>query len=274
MPPLLRLACARSFRPLHTLLRIHTEDQPERHLIAVRQLHNHIRDLARIAFRTSFEAPQQLDHRTDRGFIVRQQIRRILPCAARPVGPNAAWLQRADLDPERRDLHRQSVAETAHRPLCRVIWRIAAVRDAATDRRHLKDVTAPLLAHYRYSGARRVNHAVEARVHDRLEVLCAYLLEWRNQPIARIVDQHIHPPEGVHRYLYGSLCRGLVAHFERNGLHPLTVLRHERRQFLRSTRSGYHAVTCRQRRLGDVPPQPVSASRNQPCSLCHFLVLS
>src|SRR5580700_3871496 len=139
MPPLLRLACARSFRPLHTLLRIHTEDQPERHLIAVRQLHYHIRDLARIAFRTSFEAPQQLDHRTDRGFIVRQQIWRILPCAPRPVGPNAAWLQRADLDPERRDLHRQSVAETAHGPLGRVIWRIAAVRDPATYRRHLKE---------------------------------------------------------------------------------------------------------------------------------------
>jgi hypothetical protein len=33
-------------------------------------------------------------------------------------------------------------------------------------------------------------------------------------------------------------------------------------------------VTCRQRRLGDVPPQPVSASRNQPRSLCHFLILS
>ena len=30
------------------------------------------------------------------------------------------------------------------------------------------------------------------------------------------------------------------------------------------TRSGYHAVPCGQRRLGDVPPQSVSASRNQP----------
>src|SRR5260370_10101355 len=161
MPPLLRLACARSFRLVHALLRIHTEDQPDRHLIAVRQLHNHIRDLTRIAFRASFEASQQLEYRTDRGLIVGQQIRRILPCAPRPVGPNAARLQRTDLDPERRDLHRQSVAETAHSPLCRVIWRIATVRDAATDRRHLKDVTALLLAHYRYSRTRRVNHAVE-----------------------------------------------------------------------------------------------------------------
>src|ERR1700676_2463354 len=175
MPPLLRLACARSFRPLHTLLRIHTEDQPERHLIAVRQLHNHSRDLPRIAFRTSFEAPQQLDHRTDRAFIVRQQIRRILSSAPRPVGPNAAWLQRADLDPERRDLHRQSVAETAHRPLGRMIWRIAAVRDAATDRRHLKDVTALLLAHYRYGGTRCVNHAVEKRAPHRREALAPFL---------------------------------------------------------------------------------------------------
>src|ERR1700674_5953961 len=98
MPPLLRLACARSFRPLHTLLRIYTEDQPDRHLIAVRQLHNHIRDLARIAFRTSFETSQQLEYRTDRGLVLWQQIRGILPCASRPVGPNAARLQSADLD--------------------------------------------------------------------------------------------------------------------------------------------------------------------------------
>src|SRR5258708_6684260 len=144
---------------------------------------------------TSFEASEQLEHRTDRALIVRQQIRRILPCAPRPVGPNTAWLQRADLDPERRDLHRQSVAETAHGPLGRVIWRIAAVSDAATDRRHLKDVTALLLAHYRYGGTRCVNHAVETRVRDRLEVLRAYLLERRNLPITGIVDQDIQPPE-------------------------------------------------------------------------------
>src|ERR1700738_2460970 len=195
MPPFLRLACARSFRLVHTLLGIHTENQPDRHLIAVRQLHNHIRDLPRVAFRTSFEASEQLEHRTDRALIVRQQIRRILPCAPRPVGPNTAWLQRADLDPERRDLHRQSVAEPAHGPLGRVIWRIAAVSNAATDRRNLKDVTALLFAHYRYGGARCVNHAVETRVHDRLEVLRAYLLERRNLPITGIVDQDIQPPE-------------------------------------------------------------------------------
>src|ERR1700738_2755995 len=151
MPPLLILACTRSFRLMDALLRIHTEDQPDRHLIAVRQLHNHIRDLPRIAFRTSFETSQQLEYRTDRGLVLRQQIRRILPCTPRPVGPNTAWLQRADLDPERRDFHRQSVAETAHGPLGRVIRRIAGDRNAATDRRHLKDVTAPMLAHYRYS---------------------------------------------------------------------------------------------------------------------------
>src|SRR6266404_4826031 len=177
MPPFLGLACTRSFRLVHTLFRIYTEDQSHRHVIAVRQLHNHIRDLARITFRTSFEASQQLEHRTDGGLIVRQQIRRILPGAPRPIGPNTARLQRADLDSERRDLHRQSVAETTHGPLGRVIWRISAVRDAATHRRHLKYVTALLLAHYRYGGARCVNHAVEARVPNRLEVIRAHLLE-------------------------------------------------------------------------------------------------
>src|ERR1700681_3521064 len=48
-------------------------------------------------------------------------------------------------------------------------------------------------------GTRGVNHAVETRVHDGLEVFRTYLLEWRNQPVAGIIDQHIQTPEGVHR---------------------------------------------------------------------------
>ena len=56
MAPFLGFARTRSFRLLHPLFRIDTEDQPQRPLVAVCQLHNYIRDLPRIAFRTSFEA--------------------------------------------------------------------------------------------------------------------------------------------------------------------------------------------------------------------------
>jgi hypothetical protein len=49
-------------------------------------------------------------------------------------------------------------------PLGRVIRRVAGDRHAAADRRHLKDVAAPLLAHDRYRGARCVNHALDPRV--------------------------------------------------------------------------------------------------------------
>src|SRR6267378_2463967 len=264
MSPFLSLTRTRSFRLLHPLFRIYTENQPHRHLVAICQLQNYLRDLSRIAFRTPLEASQYLEHRADRGLVVRQKLRRILTRAPCPVGPDASRLQCADLDPERCDFHRQSVAETAHGPLGRVIWRIADNREATTDRRHLKDVTALLLAHHWYSGARCVNDAVEACVHDSLEVLRTHLLEWRELPITGIVDQHIQPSESVHRQLHGCLCGGLITHFQRNGLHPLAVLRHQRCQFLRPARSGYHAVTCGQRCLGDVPPQPVSAPRNQP----------
>ena len=58
MPPFLGLARTRSFRLLHPLFRIYTEDQPHWHLVAICQLHNYVRDLPRIAFRTSFEASQ------------------------------------------------------------------------------------------------------------------------------------------------------------------------------------------------------------------------
>src|SRR6266404_1088823 len=125
MPPFLGLTRTRSFSFLHPLFRIYTQDQPQRHVVAICQLHNYIRDLPRIAFRTPFKATQHLEHRTDRGLVVRQQVRRILTGAPCPVGSNTSRLQCADLDPERRNFHRQCVAETAHSPLGRVIRRIA-----------------------------------------------------------------------------------------------------------------------------------------------------
>jgi hypothetical protein len=51
-------------------------------------LHDHIRDLLRIAFRTPFEASQYIHNCTDRRLVVRKQFRRILAGAPRPVGIN------------------------------------------------------------------------------------------------------------------------------------------------------------------------------------------
>ena len=249
---------------LHPLFRIDTEDQPHRHLVAVRQLQNYIRDLPRIAFRIPLEALQYLQKRTDRGLVLRQQLRSILSCAPRPVGPNTAWLQCADLDPERRDFHRQRVAETTDGPLGRVIRRIAGNPAATAGRRHLKDVTALLLAHHWHGRARCVDDAVEACVHNSLKILPAHLLERRKLPITSVVHQNVQPPEGVHRQLHGCLRCGLIAHFQRNGLHPPAVLLHQGCQFLRPTRSSHDVVACGQHRLGDVPPQPVPTPRNQP----------
>ncbi len=62
MAPFFRFTRTRSFRFLHPIFRIDTEDQPERHVVAIRQLQNYIRDLPRIAFRTPFEASQHLEH--------------------------------------------------------------------------------------------------------------------------------------------------------------------------------------------------------------------
>src|SRR5260370_17093106 len=145
MPPFFGLTRTSSFRLLHPLFRIYTEDQPHWHLVAVRQLHNYVRDFPRITFQTPFEASQYLQERTDRGVILRQQVRRILNGAPYPVGSNTSRLQCADLDSEGRDFHRQRVAETAHRPLGRVIRRIARNRVATTDPRHLNDLSPFLL---------------------------------------------------------------------------------------------------------------------------------
>src|ERR1700675_2221819 len=96
MPPFLGLTRTRSFSLLHALFRVDTENQPHRHLVAICQLHNYVRDLLRIAFRTPFEASQYLEHRADRGLIVRQQIWRILTGTPWPVGPNASRFECAD----------------------------------------------------------------------------------------------------------------------------------------------------------------------------------
>src|SRR5258708_6948501 len=132
MSPLFGLSRPRSFRLLHTLFRIYTENQPHRHLVAICQLQNYVRDLSRIAFRTPFEASQYLEHRTDRGLVVRQHIRRILTGTPCPVGANTSWLQRADPHSERRDFHRQGVAETAHTraPYCATRGARSSVRRA------------------------------------------------------------------------------------------------------------------------------------------------
>jgi hypothetical protein len=97
--------------------RIYIEDKPQGYLVAIRQLHNYVGDLPRIAFQTPFESSQYLEERTDRGLVLGQQVWRILTGAPCPVGPNASRLQCADLDSEGRDFHRQRVAETAHRSL-------------------------------------------------------------------------------------------------------------------------------------------------------------
>src|SRR5258706_15154565 len=198
MSKFLGLACTRSFRALHPLLRIYTENQPYRHFVAVCQSHDYFGDFPRIAFRAPFEASQHLEPRTDRFLVLRQQVRRILPSTPGPVSPDTSRLQRADPNPERRDFHRQSVAESSNGPLGRVIRSIAGNRQATTDRRYLKDVTALLFAHHWYGRARCVNDAVEACVHDSLEVLPPHLLERSKLPITGIVDQHVQPTERVH----------------------------------------------------------------------------
>src|SRR5258707_364717 len=87
MSPFVGLGGTRSFCLLHPLFRIDTEDQPHRHLVAIRQLHNYVRDFPRIPFRTSFEASQYLAERTDRRCpppTARRPLRR--PHRALPAG--------------------------------------------------------------------------------------------------------------------------------------------------------------------------------------------
>jgi hypothetical protein len=68
-----------------------------------------------------------------------------------------------------------------------MIRRIASNRNAAADRRHLKNVAVLLLPHHWQRGPCRILDAVEARIHDSLEIFRAHLLERRKLPISGVV---------------------------------------------------------------------------------------
>jgi NAD(P)-dependent dehydrogenase (short-subunit alcohol dehydrogenase family) len=62
--------------------------------------------------------------RTDRGLILRQQVRRILNGAPCLVGAGTSRLQCADLDSEGRDFQRKGVTEDVARPLAQLLPRM------------------------------------------------------------------------------------------------------------------------------------------------------
>ena len=103
MAPLFGLARTGGFGPLHPLFRIYAQDQANRDLFAVCQLHHHSGNLARVALGKNLVGLQDLQVRADRCFILRQKLRGLLSCPPRPIGPNAARLQTAYLDAERPD---------------------------------------------------------------------------------------------------------------------------------------------------------------------------
>jgi hypothetical protein len=77
-------------------------------------------------------------------------------------------------------------------------------REAAADRRHLKDVAVLLRPHHWHRGPCRVHDTVEARIHDSLEIFRAHLLGRLKLPITGIVDQNVQPPEAVGRSTVAS----------------------------------------------------------------------
>jgi len=116
---------------------LYTENQPHRHLVAICQLQNYVRDLSRIAFRSP-RVSQHLVYRTDRASCLAAGPAfppRAVPVVRIPPGSSVQILTPNGVLPCQR------VAETAT-ATWRVIRRIAGNPEATTDRRHLKDVTA------------------------------------------------------------------------------------------------------------------------------------
>jgi hypothetical protein len=110
-----------------------------------------------------------------------------------------------------------------------VIRRVAGDGDATAYGRHLKNVSAVLLTHDREGGARGVDDAVKACVHDGLKVFGAHLLEGGKLAVSGVIDEDVEAPEGVEGGLDSGFGRGFVAHFEGDGFYSRAVLCCQRR---------------------------------------------
>ena len=87
------------------------------------------------------------------------------------------------------------------------------------------------------------DHAVEIRVHQRLESFGTQLLERCDVPVSRVIDDNIKSAKGVHCGLHGFMRCFLVCHIERRSANLIAVLLDQIIKAARVAGSGDKLVT-------------------------------
>src|SRR6185312_15084575 len=98
----------------------------------------------------------------------------------------------------------------------------------------------------------QVDHAVKVGVDLRAEIVVLELLEGYGMAEARVIDQHIEPPEPVQRSLYRGPRGQRIGDVEREWVSPIAEAFDQVGQLAGVARGGDNAVARGQGRLDDL----------------------
>jgi len=153
---------------------------------------------------------------------------------------------------------RERLGHAFQRELRRGVERVAGVADHTADRGHLHDVPAAAGPQVWQHGTSDGEHAEHVGLEDAPRLCVGQLLERADQPVTRVVDEHVDPPElpdrGVDR---GTHRRGVGdVELDREGGQP--------GEFADMSGGGDHVVAGGEHRLGERTPETAVRAGDEP----------
>src|SRR5260221_8258173 len=247
------------------------KQEPHRRFIETRDVQDRRRRLLRIAGLRAIVLALKPRGGSDRRGIV-GIVRENGLGGSREVRAEAPGLDDRDFDPERPDLFGEHLREALDTPLGRRVRAATDRADASSHGRELEDSARSLASHHRDGRLGQVHDAKEIGLKLGAEVLNGRVLDRGKVPIAGVVDQHMEVAEHVNGQLDGRNRRTLIGDIQRDGAHVVAVTLNQIRELLRMAGGGDQLVTGGEDALSDRPPQPPSASCDQPY-LRHGILL-
>ena len=125
-----------------------------------------------------------------------------------------------------------------------------------------------LLAHVRQDCARHRHRAEHIHFKLMADLLIGHVLEKAEQAIARIVDQHVNPPEGGQRPGHRAFDLVLLRHIQRDRFQRTARPGKGGFHFGQPAPACHYIVPCRQRGTRHRRAQPAIGAGDEPCPGC------
>jgi hypothetical protein len=173
------------------------------------------------------------------------------------------WLDDRGVDAEGLDLEADGLHPAFHPELGRGVGGAELLPHESGHRTERHDVTGALLAHHGKYGARDVHRAEQVRADLTFDLLLADLLKKARLEVARVVDEHIDPPEALPRRLDGVLRADGVGDVELH--HERLVVSADRSTYILDVAaSGHDRVPCGEGGLGELHSHATSGACDEP----------